>query len=322
MGTPCFSCIVSAMSRVLRAQQPGCPFHITARTQGKEPWFTDELKPHIAQTIVAGIRSAGALPLAFAVMSNHIHIVTVQGPRTLGWTMQPILRRIALMVKRQYRRQNQKHDGHVFGRRFFSVRCADALHLRTAILYTHYNPVKAGMCSDINAYAWTSHRALALEEPSPENVATVEALGIFAHQAGLSLAELRNCYMRHIEWWCAKSEAESRGAECDLGQPPAAEGDELFDQTYARGSAHVQSLTVDLRNRAHRILQAIAPGFDIELVRRPYGNRISVKVRRQLIAALLTSGYRGTAIADYLRVSEATISRVSSELRWGPPSIR
>ena len=140
------------MSRARRQQQPGCVFHVTARTQGRARWFTAAIRSRIAEMIASGVSSAGASLLAFAVMPNHLHIVLAQGRATLGWTMQPILRRVALLVQRTHRL-----SGHIFERSYASKPCLDADYARTVILYTHFNPVKAGLCSSPEEYAWTSH---------------------------------------------------------------------------------------------------------------------------------------------------------------------
>src|SRR5690606_28499612 len=91
---------------------------------------------------------------AYVIMPNHLHLVLRQGEEPLWRFMQPYLRRIAIQVQRTHER-----EGRVFERRYRDRYCADADHLRTAILYTHLNPIRAGLCSDPREYPWSSHLA-------------------------------------------------------------------------------------------------------------------------------------------------------------------
>src|SRR5687767_3318846 len=99
------------MSRATRQYINGGVFHITARTQGKRPWFTQRLRGVVVEIIVKGVALSDAKLLAYAVMPNHFHMVVVQGGMTLGTVMQPIMRRIALLIQR-----SRKCSGHVFER--------------------------------------------------------------------------------------------------------------------------------------------------------------------------------------------------------------
>jgi hypothetical protein len=200
------------MDRVLRVQHPGSPFYIVARTVALRPWLTEALKPAITNIILRGVASSGAALIAHTVSPSHLHIVLVQGTRTLGHTMQPVLRRVALLVQRTY-----KVQGHVFERPFESKWCSNPDDLLTAVLHIH--------------------------QTSPSTRA------------------------------------------CD-------------------------PLELSLSDRAVRMLGRIDPGIDIEDLRRPFGTRRMTEVRDQLIAALLAARYTGVAIASFLGVSQATVSRI------------
>ena len=303
------------MNRFLRPQCPGGIFHITARTQGHAPWFRDELKPHIAQIIVDGICSSGCYLMAYAVMDNHFHIVLAQNTRTLGWTMKPIMRRIALLVQRH-------HDitGHVFERRFRSKQCVDAEHARNALLYTHHNPVEAGICVAVGDYEWTSHSEF-LERRSTKSILVEEVIQLFSPDLKISKANpgaARANYVRYIEWWCRKKEAERAEKDFNEAPPPARGGDDYFKERYATPALPLLRPTEDLRDAAWRSLALIDPQMSMEVMRRSYGGREAVRVRKELMAALLSKGFRGNAIADYLRVDPAVVSRVNRVMRWQP----
>ncbi|MGH7465566.1 MAG: transposase, partial [Longimicrobiales bacterium] len=140
------------MGRLLRPALPGAPFHITARTQWQEPLFAGA-EEEVATLIRGSIDRSDAQLLAYAVMGNHIHVIVVQGRRPLSAYMQPLLRRIALVVNRRRDRR-----GHVFGRRYSHSVCQDPEYFRSMVAHVHLNPVRAGICGKPDDYRWTSHR--------------------------------------------------------------------------------------------------------------------------------------------------------------------
>src|SRR5688572_33203958 len=107
------------MPRTTRIHAPGCIVHITARTQGHRPWFTETIRERVAREIIDAARVAGMRLLAFAVMPNHFHIIVRQGPALLSYMMHRVMHRSALMLKQTHRLQ-----GHVFERRYRSGVCA------------------------------------------------------------------------------------------------------------------------------------------------------------------------------------------------------
>lgn len=309
LSRPAGAATLSRMSRVHRHQQPGCVFHITSRTQGHKPWFKERLRSSITETIVDGVISAGATLIAFAVMPNHLHIILAQGQRELGWTMQPVLRRIALLVHR-----TQGRTGHVFERRFRSKACLDADYVRAAILYTHFNPVKAGICSSVNDYRWTSHSAYCEEGESAQGILVKDVLRLFAADSQLGDRDaLRRQYLAHVDWW-----QRTHHPQPDTKPPPSAFGGTAFFAgkycTHLDEPATIAA--IDLRDRALQLLPLIARDCELDMLRGPYVGRRATAIRKQLIAALLSADYQGTAIADLLKVSPSVVSRVSSQMRW------
>jgi putative transposase len=303
------------MSRVLRSQCPGGIFHITARTQGKQEWFVPELRSHIAEVLIDGVCSAGAYLIAYAIMPNHYHLLLAQSTRTLGWMMKPVNQRVALMLQRFH-----KIDGHVFGQRFFSKQCDDANYVRTAIMYTHHNPVKAGLCASVGDYAWTSHGAFHRPRESQSPIAVGEVLQFFqcALNAPRDVDVARSCYLQHMDWWSRKKKAELAKQDFTEPAPRSRGGDQYFSERYATPSpALARPPERDLRDAAILLLGRMAPQVDIELLRRSYGGRKAVELRNQLIAALSSQNYRGNSIANYFRVHPSVVARLNSAIRWG-----
>jgi len=301
------------MSRTLRQNLPGAAFHITARTHRKEPWFQNgDLYDPIYEIIQEGIQSSDARLMAAAVMPNHFHIVLRQGRRPLGWIMQGIMRRIAIRVQKRFGFQ-----GHVFEREYRSRHCNTPDHLRRSIVYTNINPHRANLCDGSGFYRWTTHTRYIMDEVN-NTVAGIElafALPLFGDEPDLSMEELRHCYIRYVEWRLAKDACDLAGDIYDVPEPGASCGDDYFVANFLAAARADTTPSQDLRDRALSILMRIDAHMEISQVRRSYGPRHITQVRNEVIAGLIQSGYRVKCIADFLNVSDATVSTIASKMR-------
>ena len=311
------------MGRKLRPSLAGVPFHVTARIQGRAPAFLG-IERHVEARILAARARSDAHLLAWAVMPNHLHLVVLQGKRPLGALMQPMLRRIALLVQRR-----QDTDGHVFQGPYFAMPCADPEYFRNAIAYVHLNAVRAGLCASADQYPWCSHgryRALGESlEHAGEAHEMESALRLFARRDGATLAECRRDYLDFLEWRVAADahkQAEQEGNAGPAPEPPRTLGGDLhWERRY--GAAALPHATLrpnhrmDLRDIARTVASEADPPMDLELLRSGDRTRRLVKVRRQFVLRALSDGYTGVAIARFLNISETTISviRTTAKLR-------
>lgn len=300
------------MSRSIRPHMPGLAFHITARTQGREPWFVEELRATIDRYIVEGVTSSDSMLLAHTVMPNHFHIVVRQGRRPLGWVMHPIMRRTALLIQRACDKQ-----GHVFERRFRTVACENADHLRRAIVYTHINPLRAHLCADLSEYPWCSHDRYVLDEDNGVvGIEIVHALKLFGDVPTRSITDLRRAYVRYVSWRRDKDRHIEFDLPFTVPEPPSASGDRHFSECFSALAPLSRAHHKDLRDKAIELLEQIDRYASIDSLRRRNVSRALTAVRNQLIAGLRQAGYRGKQIADFLRVSDSTVSAVATAIRY------
>lgn len=326
------------MSRKRRSHLPGVIFHVTTRTQGHEPWFTPGVRTRITEFIGEAFRRSDADLMAYAVMPNHLHLVLRQGPSPLDVLMQPLLRRIALLVQRVH-----GTEGHVFERRYGDVPCRDPRHARNVIAYVHLNPVRAGLTTTASAYRWTT-RALYSGEPAAvmrrEHDTAVDAelgLRLFAPDDGLAPRASRLAY-RDYETWRLGCDALRGGSSHDskpelspsapVPPPPPvlAGGDLCWSRDYAPlfsdspprpGSATGPDdrTRLDLRDLALRTLTIEAPGVPLDRVRSSDKCRPVVRARRKVVERLDAAGYGGAVIAGYLGVSHQCVSNILAAAR-------
>lgn len=311
------------MGRQLRPGLPGTIFHITARTQWQEPLFRGA-EEQVSKLIRGSVDHSDARLLAYAVMANHIHVVVLQGRRPLSEYMQPLLRRIALLVN-----QSQPRQGHVFCGRYRHTVCLDPDYFRSMVTYVHLNPVRAGICDRPDQYRWTSHRDYARSSlstlPTAYALAVEDAVRVFAASSDQPLRGCRRDYRRHVRWRLSMD--AYLAAEADSWQPiprscGSPGGDLHWYRTFSTPSAMRLSLsrqpssrTTDLRDYVQRVLDDVAPDLPLQLLRCGGRTRDLVRVRRAVIARALGAGYTGSRVALFLNVSPSTVSGVRAALR-------
>lgn len=314
------------MGRQLRPRLPGVPFHIVARTLNREPLFNGA-QEQIATMIRDCIHHSDAELIAYAVMATHIHVIVVQGRRPLGEFMQPLLRRIALLVIRRTGR-----EGHVFRGRFSHTVCQDPEYFRSMIAYVHLNPVRAGICRTPGAYLWTSHRDYArgpeADSPARYALAVQQAVRVFACASDQTAERCRRDYRAFIRWRLAMDLYLSDESDSyhPLPRAPLSMGGDLhWHREYGSGrSLRAASTTdlppvrpIDLRDHIRISLRDLERDFPLDLLRSGGSTRPLVRVRNQVIARALSAGYTGRSVADFLNISASSVSRVKAQLRRG-----
>lgn len=158
---------------------PGAAFHITARVN----WQVWHLAPTVHRNIfmrelVRALEACEVDLLAFAMMVNHYHLVTLSPPeedyrRRTGrrtacrhfrpWpdghpnasVMSQFRRRLSRMTSQAIQREIEV-TGHFWECGSHARTILDPGDLVTTIAYDHRNPVAAGACTSAEAYPWSS----------------------------------------------------------------------------------------------------------------------------------------------------------------------
>jgi len=119
---------------------------------------SDEDKEDFLERLGEGLTRTHCQCLAFAVMSNHYHLLIRVSTQPLSKLMSKLLSGYAT----QYNRR-KKRSGYVFQNRFKSILCDADNYLLELIRYIHLNPLKAGILgslSELDRYRWTGHAGL------------------------------------------------------------------------------------------------------------------------------------------------------------------
>lgn len=147
------------MPRMPRRDAPGVIHHITLRGVGQCDIFRDDHdRANLIDRLRIVMRECGLRLLAFAFMSNHVHLVVQTGSIPLARAMARIATGHAIHFNRRHQRV-----GHLFQNRYKARQIEDDAHLRNAIRYVHVNPLEAGIVGSLAAleeFEWAGHAIL------------------------------------------------------------------------------------------------------------------------------------------------------------------
>lgn len=140
------------MSRTPRASLPDGFFHVSARgVAAAGPLFRDDDDRRVFMSLVwRTARKHGWTCHAICVMGTHYHLVL----RSTRSSLSVGLHRLNWLYARYF---NTRHDrfGHVFAERFSARSIESEVYLYDACVYVLLNPVKAGLCAQVDDWPWS-----------------------------------------------------------------------------------------------------------------------------------------------------------------------
>ena len=147
------------MPRQARLDAPGTLHHVIIRGIEKKLIVMGDIDR------TDFIERMGALALelktpiyAWALMSNHAHILLRSGPKGLSTFMRRLLTGYAGSFNRRHRRH-----GHLFQNRYKSIICDEDTYFIELVRYIHLNPLRAKLVeslSSLDKYPWCGHAVL------------------------------------------------------------------------------------------------------------------------------------------------------------------
>ena len=151
------------MARSLRVQIAGGAYHVTSRGVRRQPIFRDDDdRFSFLSLLETVVRRHGWSCLAYCLMSTHYHLVVRTPEADLAIGMQRLNGNFALGFNRKY-----GDTGHLFECRYHSVLIEADAHLIELYRYLAMNPVRAGLCSQPDAWPWSSYpAAVGISSPS------------------------------------------------------------------------------------------------------------------------------------------------------------
>ena len=147
------------MPRLARLDIAGLLQHVIVRGIERRDIFNDD---HDRQLFVARLASllseTGVRCYAWALLSNHFHLLVMPTATPLSLFMRRLLTGYAVSFNRR-----NKRSGHLFQNRYKSIVCEEEPYLLELVRYIHLNPLRAGMVAsleELDIYPWTGHAVL------------------------------------------------------------------------------------------------------------------------------------------------------------------
>lgn len=141
------------MARYPRLEFEGALYHVLTRGNQRQRVFQDERDREKYLLLLANYGPQYAFHLyAYALMSNHVHLLIETGAVPLSRIMQRLG-----SAYTQYFNQRHHQVGHLFQGRYKALLCQKGPYLLELTRYIHLNPVRAKLVEDPGDYRWSSY---------------------------------------------------------------------------------------------------------------------------------------------------------------------
>lgn len=162
------------MARTPRLVVPNGMYHVTSRGNNKQVIFDDALRRLHIQNLGEVAEEFGWSVVAWAILSNHYHLVLKIGEAGLAGGMQKLNLRLARASNARFGRIN-----HCVGQPYWSGLIETQEYFEASVLYTLWNPARAGIGTHPGDSQWSSFRATVGLDWKPQALDTAELLRYF-----------------------------------------------------------------------------------------------------------------------------------------------
>jgi REP element-mobilizing transposase RayT len=242
--------------------------------------------------------------LAWALLSNHMHLLIRVTTSTLSKFMRRLLTGYAVTFNLRHRR-----SGHLFQNRYKSIVCEEEEYLPELVRYSHRNPLRAGMVAsfdELDGYPWCGHSVL-MAKNEMKGQASEEVISRFNRSAKSG----RRCYRSFMQDGITMGQRDEL-VGIGICKVERSLDDELKDSRVLGNGAFVEQIIrrteMDVPVRKvplKRIIEIIAAVLDVteeELTSRQRGLRVA-EARSIFCHLAHTIGHPGVDIARRLNIS-------------------
>lgn len=147
------------MPRQARLDAPGTLHHIMIRGIEKSNIVDDrnDRQDFVSRMGAIAANTKTAI-YAWALMTNHAHILLRSGPKGVSTFMGRFLTGYAITYNKRHSR-----SGHLFQNRYKSIICQEDAYFQELVRYIHLNPLRAMLVRNLSAlerYPWCGHSVL------------------------------------------------------------------------------------------------------------------------------------------------------------------
>ena len=299
------------MPRGPRRDAPGCAHHVMLRgIEGCRIFLGDDDRLEFLKRLEHLLPEGRWRCFAWALMPNHVHLVLGSPDGGLSRLMARLNTGYARSFNRRHRR-----NGYLFENRFKSRLAEDDVDLMGLVVYTHRNPLAAGLVDSVEAlerYPWCGYPAL-VGHRAPLAFESINAsLSLFAEDEAVARRCLRASMLRRAsEPTSAARSCKGQRREMPVFPPPA------WQEPASPGESRGRSKRIEVqagRDAPLTIAELITKvsrifGVSRDEVCSPCQRRAAARARATVAhLAVEKLGLPGMVVAAALRVSPSAVS--------------
>ena len=319
------------MPRQPRLDMPGALHHIIGRGIERTKIFRkEEDRKDFINRVAELCQEKALLVYAWALMSNHYHLLVRTGKKPLPESMRRLLTGYVVNFNRRHKRY-----GHLFQNRYKSIICEDDPYLLELTRYIHLNPFRAGIVSsmkELKKYRWTGHHVIMGKAKSKwQDVETVlayfgrrreEAMAKYESFIREGIADGRRPELtggglvRSAGGWAQVKSLRRRGIQIASDERVLGSGEfieRLIEEAEQREkeTLRLTKRIPDLQEFAKRISEQ--QGIEKDELMRGSRKREVVKARKIFCQVVVRKGrYSGAEVARFLGISTSAVNRLAN----------
>lgn len=303
------------MPRLARLDISGLLQHVIVRgIEGRDIFKDDHDRQLFVDRLSSLLSETGVRCYAWALLSNHFHLLLMPTSTPLSYFMRRLLTGYAVSFNRR-----NKRSGHLFQNRYKSIVCEEEPYLLELVRYIHLNPLRAGMITNLeemDVYPWSGHAVLIGKRQFD-----VQDTGAILERFGIKTTTARRNYRQFISDGIKtgrRDDLVGGGLKRSQGERPNNEY-ESFDERVLGGGDFVDGLKQEctLRDKMKsvislpRLLEIVSMSLmlDSDLIRRPSKSRAPAAARAIICyLAIFELGYTGSEVGKFLHLGPTGVS--------------
>ncbi|WP_246125718.1 transposase [Geobacter argillaceus] len=279
----------------------------------RDIFLDDDDKALFIERLSKLLIATGTDCLAWALMSNHFHLLLRPRATKLSVLMRRLLTGYAVVFNLRHHR-----SGHLFQNRYKSIVCEEDAYLLELVRYIHLNPLRVGLVDsldDLDSYKWSGH-AVIMGKGAFAGQNEDELLLMFGNRKGSARKKYRSFIEDGIRQ--GKRDELVGGGLRRSRNLSGSEEYEAYDERILGSGAFVERLQQEPQTSAKTgsvslevIIRSIAHLFSIEPVSlRQGGKRKELSDARGALCyiAVIRMGLNGASVARALNISRAGVS--------------
>jgi len=322
------------MPRGPRLDAPGTLHHVMVRgIEGMNIVVDDYDRAFFVTRLGEVAIATGTKIYAWALMSNHVHVLLVSGTLGLSTFMRKFLSGYASYFNRRHKRH-----GHLFQNRYKSIVCEAESYFLKLVGYIHLNPLRAGLVGtlkELEYYRWSGH-AVVMNRIRNEWQDRDEVLRYFgdyessarkgyqefvAFESGLgSQPELTGGgLVRSLGGWSEVKSLRKRGEKQFSDERILGNGEfvkEILDEVDGIRKEQVPAVSIELYARERLENACKEAGVSVKVLQSGSRVRTCSAVRKKLALELVKEqGMSYAGVARILGVSASAVNQILSRDR-------